>query len=174
MKKMVLVLAIIMIIIISTSKEETLIIPNESIRIRIIANTNEKIDQYLKLQVKDSVKTNLIELLKIANSIDEVRVILKENLNNIDYTVNEVLMKNNNNINYSINYGYNYFPKKVYKGVEYNEGLYESVVITLGGGDGENFWCVLFPPLCTEEIDNSKMDNIEYKSFIKEILDKYL
>ena len=74
---------------------------------------------------------------------------------------------------YKINYGYNYFPKKKYKSVTYKEGMYESLVITLGTGEGDNWWCVLFPPLCLVEADESTTSDAEYTFFIKEIIDKY-
>ena len=63
-------------------------------------------------------------------------------------------------------------PEKEYKGVKYKEGYYESWVITLGEGEGNNWWCVLFPPLCLVEAEEA--DEVEYKFFIKELIDKYL
>ena len=64
----------------------------------------------------------------------------------------------------------NHFPKKEYKGIYYEEGEYESLVITLGEGIGENFWCILFPPLC---LVDENAEDIEYSSIIKELIDKY-
>ena len=66
----------------------------------------------------------------------------------------------------------NYFPKKVYKGIIYEEGEYESLVITLGSGQGDNFWCVLFPPLCLLE-GNNDTEDVTYQFFVKEMLEKY-
>ena len=57
----------------------------------------------------------------------------------------------------------------VYNNEEYSEGMYESLVITLGAGEGDNFWCILFPPLCM--IDEN--EDYEYKSFFKEIFNKF-
>ena len=82
--------------------------------------------------------------------------------------MDKTLKDNNSNETFHINYGKNYFPKKEYDNVIYEEGEYESLVITLGEGIGHNFWCVLFPPLCFE--DTKKQ---EYKSFFKEVIDKY-
>ena len=65
------------------------------------------------------------------------------------------------------------FPKKVYKGKTYQPNNYESLVITLGEGDGENWWCVLFPPLCLLEAEESE-EEVEYNFFFKTILDKIL
>jgi stage II sporulation protein R len=61
----------------------------------------------------------------------------------------------------------------MYKGKTYKPDNYESLVITLGDGLGENFWCVLFPPLCLLETSDEEIDDVEYTSFIKEIIDKY-
>ena len=74
---------------------------------------------------------------------------------------------------YSIKYGMNYFPKKVYKGVVYPSGNYESLVITLGSGLGDNWWCVLYPPLCLIN-DNQTTNDVEYRSFVYDLINKYL
>ena len=74
---------------------------------------------------------------------------------------------------YRINFGLNYFPQKKYKGIKYEEGLYESLLITLGEGKGNNWWCVLFPPICLLEAEETETNEVEYKSFIKEIIEKY-
>ena len=66
----------------------------------------------------------------------------------------------------------NYFPEKEYKGTIYEEGEYESLLITLGSGEGNNWWCVLFPPLCLIEAEES--EEVEYSFFIKELFEKYL
>ena len=50
--------------------------------------------------------------------------------------------------------------------------MYESLVITLGSGNGDNFWCVLFPPLCLLE-ENDTTSDVEYSFFVKELLNKY-
>ena len=66
----------------------------------------------------------------------------------------------------------NYFPKKSYRGILYPEGEYESLIITLGKGLGENWWCVLYPPLCLIE-DNDTTSDSEYRSFILDILNNW-
>ena len=69
---------------------------------------------------------------------------------------------------FQIHYGENYFPEKEYQGKTYEAGMYESLVITLGEGRGDNFWCILFPPLCMIEEE----EPVEYKSWIKEAISK--
>ena len=58
-------------------------------------------------------------------------------------------------------------------GIEYKEGIYESIVINLGEAKGNNWWCVLFPPICMIEAKKSDKDNVEYKSKVLEIINKY-
>lgn len=175
MKKIiVIILAFLVIVSLNDiGMTEEIIIPNESIRIRVIANSNSKSDQKLKGMVRQNIQTELKELLKEATTIDEVRTILKSNLRDVEYTVSQTINSSDmGNTSFSVNYGENFFPRKTYKGVEYKEGNYESLVITLGKSEGDNWWCVLFPPLCLLEEDED-IEKVEYKSFVKEIIDKY-
>lgn len=168
MKKLVIVLAII-IGILSINKEEKIIIPKESIRFRIIANSNSDEDQNLK---KEIVKNLSTEILSTENmkTIDDTRVYIQKELPKFSSIVEKTLKERNDNRTFHINYGKNYFPEKEYQNVIYEEGEYESLVITLGDGKGDNFWCVLFPPLCLVDTED---ENIEYKSLIKDILERY-
>ena len=127
----------------------------------------------MKQKVKKSIQLQLSDMLKDAENIDDVRSILNKNLSDVEYSVEKVLEKSNSTNNFEVNYGYNFFPQKIYKGVTYQEGNYESVVIKLGESKGDNWWCVLFPPLCLMEAEEDNIEDVEYKSFIKEIIDKY-
>ena len=83
------------------------------------------------------------------------------------------MIKNENyNLGYNVSFGSHYFPEKQYKGVTYDAGMYESLLITLGKGEGNNWWCVLFPPLCLIEAEEST--EVEYKSFIAEMIEKFM
>lgn len=148
-------------------------IPIESIRIRIIANSNSIEDQNIKLKVKNSLEKEIYELTKDSKSIEETRKILNNNLKNFDNIITKTLKNNDYKTDYTIKYGVNYFPKKEYKGVKYHEGNYESLVITLGEGKGDNWWCVLFPPLCLIDAKESQSD-VEYKFLVKEIIKHFM
>ncbi|MGN1370703.1 MAG: stage II sporulation protein R [Candidatus Coprovivens sp.] len=164
MKKIIYIMLIIIVMYMWITKEKNIIIPEDSIRFRIIANSNDKIDQNTKLLIKKDLENNLFELIQESKSLEETREIIKNNEQVIKNTINKY------NIPYSINYGENYFPEKEYKGITYKEGKYESLVITLGNGSGNNWWCVMYPPLCLLESTSEKYEDIEYKSFIKEII----
>lgn len=176
MKKLIsFVLALLMLIILSNNyRDNYYVIPNESIRIRIIPNSNSVKDQYLKRQVKTNIEIELAEDLKQSKTIETSRAIINENLNKYDNIIKKVLQNENSSEKYNINYGYHYFPEKIYKGVKYNEGQYESLLITLGQGKGDNWWCVLFPPICSLEEDNHNNSKIEYSFYVKEMFNKYL
>lgn len=168
MKKAIIILAII-IMILSINKKEAVTIPKESIRFRIIANSNNTEDQKLKKEVLQQLKNN-IKQFNSATNINDSREIIKKEIPSFDEIVKNTLKESEYQEDYNINYGTNYFPEKKYKNVVYPEGYYESLVVTLGEGEGNNFWCVLFPPLCL--VDKNQED-VEYTSIIKEIIDKY-
>lgn len=168
MKKLIIVLAILITILSINKNEDKIIIPKDSIRFRVIANSNTEEDQQLKREIVSNLSTTISKTNSL-NNIESTRAYLQKELPTFHNIVDKTLENANQNKTFNINYGKNYFPKKEYEDVVYEEGEYESLVITLGEGEGENFWCVLFPPLCMIDEDS----DIEYKSLIKEVLDKY-
>jgi len=66
-----------------------------------------------------------------------------------------------------------YFPEKEYQGVKYPSGEYNSLVVTLGNGIGNNWWCVMFPPLCLLEAKEEETEDINYSFYVKDTLSKY-
>ena len=176
MKKLIILVISIMSLfyLYNNSLKNEVVIPKDAIRFRVIANSNTIYDQNIKLQLKNVVQNKILELTKDADTIEKTRKILKNNQNNIDNLVKETLKKLDYDKKYTINYGLNYFPKKKYKGITYKEGNYESLVITLGDGNGNNWWCVLFPPLCLVESDENNAKNVEYTFFLKDFLKKYV
>lgn len=172
MKKLLVALTIC-ITILSLNKEDKIIIPKEAIRFRVIAGSNTENDQYIKRQVVKDLNTEIKNLSFKNNTLETTRTNIKESIPKVKTIVNNTLNRLNANNKFFVKYGMNYFPQKEYQGIVYEAGEYESLVITLGDGKGENFWCVLFPPLCLLDT-KEKPENIEYKSFVKEIIDKYL
>lgn len=172
MKKIIILLSFICIfyLLVSNVMVKGLEIPDDAIRIRVIPNSNEEYDQNIKLKVKNELQDSMYDLLKEAKTSKEAEEIIENNLNKIDKNINNLLIKENYDKGYKINFGYNYFPEKEYKGITYEEGYYESLLVTLGKGEGDNWWCVLFPPLCLIEEDTKEED---YKSLVKQIIDNF-
>lgn len=176
MKKIMVLLITILALFTIFNKYEAKedIIPEEAIRFRVIANSNSIYDQNIKLQLKNEIQNQILLLLKDTDNIEDSRKIIRENLNYINNTVDKKLKELGYKKKFTINYGYNKFPKKEYKGISYKEGLYESLVITLGEGQGDNWWCVLFPPLCLLEADETNVEDAEYTFMVKEIINKFI
>ncbi len=173
MKKIFLISLITIVIYLSSTKvvDSHFIIPNEAIRLRVIPNSNSTSDQQLKTKVSKKLQVKMSNLLKETKNVDEARQIIKGNISHIDKEIGSLLKREQYADNYLVNFGYNFFPEKRYKGIIYPEGYYESVKVTMGKGLGDNWWCVLFPPLCLIEAEETT--EVEYKFFVKEIIKKY-
>ena len=165
MKKLIVFLFLITLLFLNNDKQ--VVIPKESIRYRIIANNNSTAYQQEKWDINSQIIPYLIESITNVSNIEQARYNIKSSIPKISEVVNKI------NTNSKINYGENYFPEKRFKNVVYNEGNYESLTITLGSGMGDNFWCVLFPPLCLIEANNDNIDEVNYKIYIKDIINKY-
>lgn len=175
MKKIIVIALVLIIMFTLNNKQEELIIPSDAIRFRVIANSDSIEDQNTKLLVRDTIQTKMTSDLKETSNKEEAKTVLKNEIPSYENLVLNTLNKNNKENSFDINYGMNYFPEKVYKGVKYEEGYYESLVVTLGNGKGNNWWCVLFPPLCLLEAEETEeTTEVEYKFFISELIDKYL
>ena len=166
MKKIILILIIPFILILINTKEE-----DNMLRVRVIANSNSKYDQEIKTIVSNNLKTKLYDLLKEEDNINTARKKIYDNMSVLSNNVKESLK--DIDYSYTINYGYNYFPEKEYNGKTYKEGKYESLLVTLGKGEGDNWWCILFPPICLIEAEESN-EEVEYSSFFKTIFDKII
>lgn len=167
-RKIFLILLSIVIISAYLQNKTEITIPNESIRLRVIPNSNETKDIIIKEQVKDYLETDIYTLLKDVNNINEARELITSKIPTIEKNIDSIFKLNNYNLPYKVNYGNNYFPEKTYQGKEYSEGEYESLVIYIGESSGDNWWCVLFPNYCLIDTDKE----ITYKSYFKELINK--
>ena len=156
--------------LLSVNEKKIILIPEEAIRIRVIANSNSESDIKIKEELSKDFNNKVEKILNNVKSLEEARDIIKNNYDLLTNYVEKKLNEINYSGNFKIKYGMNYFPEKIFHDVKYKEGYYESLVVTLGEGKGPNYWCVLYPPLCN--INENK--NIEYKFYVKEILNKYL
>ncbi len=148
-----------------------LTIPDEALRIRVIPNSNENTDIEIKNIIKEQIQYEMYDLLKNTKGINEAKSIIDENLTNIEKRIQKTLDLNNYQLNFTVDFGLNHFPEKEYKGIIYEEGYYESLVITIGEGKGDNWWCVLYPPLCLIEENTGE---VQYTTYVQELIDKHL
>jgi stage II sporulation protein R len=166
MKKIIYIVLIIIVMGLWITSEKSGAIPDDSIRFRIIANSNDRVDQTTKLLIKKELENKFFPLLEASTSKEETTDIIEDNQEVIKSIIEKY------NVPYSINYGKNYFPTKTFNDVIYEEGEYESLVISLGEASGNNWWCIMYPPLCLLENNTSQEENIEYKSYLWEIISR--
>lgn len=131
------------------------VIPDEAIRLRILANSNGDRDQEVKRAVRDAVNANISKWVADIADINEARELIQARLPEIRSIVTETLKKEGVEQTSEVKYGSNVsFPTKLYGNYIYPAGEYEAVLITIGEGKGANWWCVLFPPLCFLDFAN--------------------
>ncbi len=169
MKRFIIILAIFIFILFLYKKESYEYIPEDSIRFRIVPNSNNVEDIFIKEKVLQNIQKE-VHLLGNYKEISESRKAINNNLSLIKETVENTLESNDYNMPFTVNYGLNYFPEKQYNDVIYKEGYYESLVVELGNAKGDNFWCVMFPPLCFLEVEETA--EVEYKFKIIELINK--
>lgn len=166
MKKIIyLVLFVIVIIFVSKPRYN---LSGDMVRFRVIPNSNSSIDILIKEKVVNELSTLLF---KDSNDINETRNNVVNNLDKVNLSIDKVFKENNYNLKYKVKYGMNYFPRKEYNNIEFEAGEYESLVVEIGEAKGNNYWCILYPPLCM--VDYEKDEKIEYKSKIYEVLSKW-
>lgn len=140
---------------------------DEVIRIHIRANSNLAVDQSVKLEVRDSVTEFLSEELEGVKTKSEAYLKLKELSDEMTEIADATLKENGFDYKSNVYIGKETFPERQYGEYTFPAGEYDSVILNLGSGEGDNWWCVAFPPLCF-----SPSGNVVYKSWIKELLDK--
>ena len=139
------------------------------IRFHVIANSDTEEDQELKLKVRDAVISYLQPKLEQSKSIEESEIIIKNEYDNLEEIANKVIVDNGYDYNVNIGLKYSYFPAKQYSSVVLPAGKYKALKIIIGEGNGKNWWCVMFPPLCFVDEQNGVIDEKTDKK-LKEIL----
>ena len=115
------------------------------LRLHVIANSNKVGDQALKL--RDAVIEYMADQ-KDLKTVDETREYLKENKKRLQRIAEGVIAAQGYDYPAAVELGVRYIPQKTYGDITFPAGNYEALNITIGSGQGENWWCVLFPPLC--------------------------
>ncbi len=117
------------------------------IRLHVIANSNGDADQNIKLAVRDAVLEKAKQLFDGVD-YDEAEIIAKQNLKVLEETANAVLSENGFDYKSTATLEYEEFPTRDYGDASLPRGRYNSLCLRLGEADGENWWCIMFPPLC--------------------------
>jgi len=172
-KKIVAIACVFVLIIVAvavfmqnkTSMQESLI------RIHIRANSNSEQDQAVKLKVRDKVTEYLTVELDGVKTHDDAYNRLLSLQDSIQSQAISVLQQNGFFYGAKITINNEFFPTRTYEGIVVDSGYYDAVIIELGTGTGDNWWCVVYPPLCF--IKQGDSSAFEYKSKLQEIWDKW-
>lgn len=143
----------------------------EFLRIHIRANSNSEVDQDIKYVVKDEVVKYLTPHLSKAQNKASAMQIVKSVLPDLKIVVDNVLLQNGFAYTSDGRLLQENFPTRVYDDKTLPAGMYDSLIINLGSGLGNNWWCVVYPPLCFVNADNS--NNVVYKSKLVEIINSF-
>jgi stage II sporulation protein R len=135
---------------------------DEIVRFHVIANSDSQEDQELKLKVRDSVIELMNVELKPSESIAETKEIIKKNLSKIEDRAALTLKEEGHTYPVKADLGMTWIPEKQYGKLVFPAGEYQALNIVIGEGKGQNWWCVLFPPLCF--IENSDKEENTYAS----------
>ncbi|MEG0308166.1 MAG: stage II sporulation protein R [Clostridium sp.] len=146
-------------------------ISNKLIRFHVIANSDNEEDQSLKLKVRDKVLEYVQPLLKDSKDIEQSREILREENGKILAIANKVIENNGYNYTVDSTLTKEYFPIKTYGNITLPQGEYEAYRIIIGTGEGQNWWCVMFPPICFVDITKGDIAYEETEEEMKRVLE---
>lgn len=170
MKKIIVVLLILLSVfgVVGCAGSEG----NNVVRIHIRANSNNVCDQDVKMQVKDSVVEYITPLIATCKNVNDVKEVLNINLDNIEKVADKVLELNGFDYISHASINNEYFPSRSYGEVVFPADYYDALILNLGSGKGNNWWCVAYPPLCfVGEVDETQ--NIKYKSKLLEMISDF-
>lgn len=119
------------------------------IRLHVIANSDSDADQTLKLCVRDAVLCRTEEILRQSADMTEARARLRDRLPDIGDAAAQELAAQGSGYSVSVALEDTEFPRKTYDGFALPAGEYLALRVVIGAGEGHNWWCVVYPPLCT-------------------------
>ena len=143
------------------------------LRIHIRANSNDDIDQNVKYIVKDQVVEYLTPLLAEAHTKEKAKSIVLSHKSDIEKIADNVLRRNGFSYSSEAHVTKEVFPTRSYLGFTLEAGEYEALILNLGTGEGNNWWCVVYPPLCFVGGELQEGGSITYKSKIMEIINSF-
>ncbi len=146
---------------------------SEFLRIHVRANSNSEIDQDVKYEIKDEIVNFLTPLICQCNSKPDIVKMLESNLNNIKNIADLKLESRGFNYESNVKITNENFPTRTYNNYTLDQGFYDCLLVELGEAVGDNWWCVIYPPLCFINYSMGNTTNVVYKSKIWEIINQF-
>ena len=139
------------------------------LRIHIRADSNREEDQAVKYRVRDAVVSYLTPVVAVCETKEAAIEVIGGKLREIEQVAENVLRANGFSYGARASLKKENFPTRVYEEVTLEAGVYDALILELGSGSGDNWWCVVYPPLCFAGGNG----NIVYNSKIAEIINKF-
>lgn len=162
----IILLSLICITVIFGSNAENSTV--EYLRIHIRANSNDEEDQAVKYKVKSAVIEYLTPYVSECENKSQTIRLINSKKNSLEEIANKILLQNGFNYKSKVGVKNELFPTRVYENCTLEEGFYDAIIIELGEAKGDNWWCVVYPPLCF-----TATKNVKYKSKILEIINNF-
>jgi len=144
-------------------------VSGQVIRFHVRANSDSESDQSLKMLVKNKVLDKLRQSLELSSNLEQTREFLTLNLSEIESYAAELVSGQGYDYKVIASLTHEYFPTRAYGDVKFPAGQYEALRIDIGEAAGDNWWCVMFPPLCYVDISVKEIPKQE-KEILKHIL----
>ena len=144
-------------------------IQNSVFRLHVIANSDSTEDQNLKYIVRDKVLEYINTISDSSSSKEDVIALANKNINEIQKIAQDTIQENGYNYSVNLSVGNFAFPTKSYGDITFPAGFYDALKIEIGRAEGQNWWCVMFPPLCFVDVTSGIVPE-ESKKNIKENL----
>lgn len=123
---------------------------DSTLRLHVLANSDTTEDQTLKLLVRDAMVEEAARVTRGTENADEAREKCLRSLDAFQSRAEQVLRENGCDYSVSVELGEEYYPERSYGDIRLPSGRYGSLTVNIGESEGQNWWCVLFPPLCVE------------------------
>ncbi len=138
----------------------------KTVRLHVLAASDSAEDQQLKLLLRDALLLHLSPLLEETESKEEAEGIIRAHLSEIEEFSRNFLLEQGCTETCSVVLGKEYYPTRVYENCSYPAGEYTSLRVFIGAGEGKNWWCVVYPPLCLSASKAGK--NLEETPYTEE------
>lgn len=125
------------------------VIYSDMIRLHVLADSDSEDEQQLKLKVRDAVLAKVTELTKGITDVNAAFDVLEKNLDVLTCVGEKIVLDNGYDHKVVTEIGKETYPEREYEGFKLPSGEYYSLRVMIGSAEGQNWWCVLFPPLCT-------------------------
>ena len=142
------------------------------LRIHIRANSNLATDQNIKYKIKDELVKYLTPLVVECESFDSVVDMVETHKKDMENICDDILSDNGFSYTSKVSLNEEYFPTRAYGEYVLESNFYDAIIVELGEAIGDNWWCVVYPPLCFVEAKQLDTNNIVYKSKLLEIIRK--